>query len=214
MTRPSFFIDLFAGLGGASQAFVVDVEWHVLQLDNNEALLEYNPDLVMCDISDIRATVHLINEWLASHGDEAGDRLVVWASPPCLEFSKAYSAPAMVAKRQGNPFKPDLSLVVAARGVATCLPVSTWIVENVEGAVPHFTPWLGKPRQRIGSFYLWGNFPLLSIAPEDRRHTKQRAGDLGRHSPIRSNLRAKVPLAYSQALLDAITNQTGLDAWA
>ena len=211
MNRPSFFVDLYAGLGGASAAFVVDADWHVLQLDNNEVLIEHNPDLVMCDISDTRATVHLINEWLSLHDYRPGDRLVLWASPPCLEFSKAFDAPGPRAQRAGIPFEPDLSLVVAARAVATCIQPTTWVIENVEGAIPHFQPWLGAPRQRIGPFILWGDFPMLALEDEHRRHRKAPISDRARWSPIRSNLSAKVPLAYSQALLDAIVCQVRLD---
>jgi site-specific DNA-cytosine methylase len=203
-------IDLFAGLGGASSAFVDDDEWTVLQLDNNPDLKEYNPRLVMCDITDTEAVKSIIAPFL--HGMvEAGKKVVLWASPPCLEFSLAFSAPGPTAQRAGIDFQPSMECLEAALAVRDWLmevhPGVVWVVENVRGAVRHFATLIGEPKQNVAKFFLWGNFPMLAF--RDRSVESHTMSD-DRWSPIRANIRAVVPIEISQALKESVTVQRTL----
>lgn len=186
-------IDLFSGLGGASEAMYQSDEWSVLRYDNNPNL-GYVPATTICDLKEFQIKCR--------HEIE-----LIWASPPCQDFSNAYDAPRPAARRAGEDFEADLSLVKRAIEIIDELKPRYWIIENVKGAIKDFEPFLGKPRQIIGPFVLWGKFPLIPMS-RDFKHSK--AGVDKRHSPIRSNIRAQIPLEISEALLDTLTNQQTL----
>lgn len=214
----NLLIDLFSGLGGASSAFVNDPAWRVLRIDNNPDLLQFAPDTVMCDLTDTVEALRIIDEWLtemvARHGPCR--RLVVWASPPCYEFSQAFNAPRSIAQREGRgaQFSPSLKCVSATKIIIAELMPEAWAVENVRGAIPDFRPFFGEFRQRHGPFFLWGKFPLLSLAGLAIK-SKQAAGDAHRHGPkwLRQNKRAEVPFEFSERFKDALEAQTTLSDW-
>jgi len=188
-------LDLFSGLGGASQAFV-DAGDEVLRIENN-VLLKDVPHTHLMDVVELHA-------FLAEYHVARRDYDLIWASPPCLEFSNAYNAPKPRAIREGRDFEPSTALVEAALDIIDLLEPKWWVIENVRGAIPHLNPILGKYRQVCGSFVLWGHFPEL-ILPKDFKHSKYEADQ--RHSPLRANHRAKVPLEVSKAMRRAITSQ-------
>lgn len=188
-------IDLFSGLGGASEAFVHGPNpWAVLRYENNPALGEI-PYTTLCDLTNF--DIHI------RHAVD-----LVWASPPCTEFSRGFHAPGPTAEREGRDFQPDLTLVKRAVEIIAELEPSTWVIENVVGSIKHLEPILGEPRQIIGPFVLWGNHPLLDLGDFDF----EKKGDFP-PSEMRPNLRAKVPLELSQALRSALENQTQLSDW-
>ena len=191
-------IDLFAGLGGASEAFV-GTEYNVARFDNNP-LLEDVACMTMLDLSqDIVATG--INP------------LLMIAAPPCLEFSQAYSAPAMIAKRHQVPFDPDMSMLEVAIEHRDRLAPKFWIIENVIGSIPFFEPYLGAPTQIIGPFVLWHNCPHLVLPKHQHQAIKSHKADNDkRWSPIRSNHKAKWPISLSEALLRSVEQPT-LQRW-
>lgn len=209
----NLFIDLFSGLGGASSAFVDDERWRVLRLDNNPKLLEFAPDTVMCDIADTDATLRIIDEWLQGMVAEHGPcrRLVVWASPPCIEFSQAFSAPRPTARREGRHFEPSMACVTATQILIEELMPEVWFVENVAGAVHDFEPIFGHYRQRHGPFFLWGNFPFVDFTDVDV-HDKSAIGDQYRHAEkwLRQNKKAEVPLEVSQRVKESLILQATL----
>ena len=186
-------LDLFSGLGGASESMYQSDEWSVLRYDNNPDL-GYVPATNICDLKEYAIKCR--------HPIE-----LIWASPPCLDFSNAYDAPRPVARRNGEEFEADLSLVKRAIEIIEELKPRYWIIENVKGAIKDFEPILGEPRQIIGPFVLWGKFPLIPMS-RDFKHSKADVDK--RHSPIRSNIRAQIPLEISDALLDTLTNQRTL----
>jgi len=191
-------IDLFSGLGGASEAFTQGSSpWSVLRYENNPLLAD-TPYTILCDITkhefDIRHHVDLI-----------------WASPPCLEFSRGFAAPAPTAEREGRDFQPSLELVERAIEIIDQLKPTWWCIENVVGAIPHFEPLLGKPRQIVKPFVLWGNFPLMDNV-RDINHTKASV-DVWSSNPLRANIKGKIPIELSQALRSACENQSQLSAW-
>ena len=171
-------LDLFSGTGGASAAFQ-DAGWDVVTVDND---VRHAPDV----LADLR-------RW-SWHG---GPPDVLWASPPCQEFSRT----AMPWCRKKGPPEPSMELVEAAlRVVEECRP-HYWVLENVRGAVPYLAPLLGAPRVVAGPFHLWGYFPpfRLHVAPFKER--------LGGDDQVQ---RAAVPYRLSAALLAAVTRQPEL----
>lgn len=202
------FIDLFSGLGGAAQAFDNDPTWHTIKIDNNPDLIEHNRGMICHDIADVSGTVAII-KWTLSHYypmDELGDhKLVVWASPPCQQFSYAN------ANRDEDNF--DLTLLDAARQIIEALAPNYWIIENVHGAKETFTDELdAAPTQEIGSVVLWGKFPLIPIRTRDTFvHRKMNAKG---SRALRPNYRALIPYAISEGLRDALDCQTTLTSFS
>lgn len=187
--------DLFSGLGGASRSFAVDPNWKVIRIENNPELSAV-PFTLQHDVLDWP-------EW--SVGLETPD--FVWASPPCLEFSNAFSAPAPKARRAGLEFTPDLSLVNAALAIIKEFNPKWWAIENVAGAIPTLNPILGQP-QKAGPFFIWGNIPKL-VLPMDYTHLKAEVDK--RWSPLRSNIKAEIPITISKAVKAAIEEQKTLE---
>mgnify|MGYP003627900018 FL=1 len=186
-------IDLFSGLGGASEGFLVD-GWSVNRYENNP-LLGNVPFTTLCDLRHPLPSV-------------PGDAFFIWASPPCDEFSNAFSAPAPLAKREGRDFEPSLELVKRAMAIIEELNPTYWCIENVVGAIKHFEPLLGEPRQIIGPFVLWGNFPLIDV---DRFNTHTKAGvDVWSTDPLRKNKKGKIPIELSSAVRRVLDSQKTL----
>ena len=69
----------------------------------------------------------------------------------------------------------------------------------------YFRDLLGEPRQIHDAYVLWGNYPTFTPEPFPPKADKD-----DRHSPLRSNVRARIPIQISKALLDAIENQKTL----
>lgn len=185
-------VDLFSGLGGASAA-MRDRGWRVISIELNP---RFKPDVV----ADCR---HVVLR------DIQPDLL--WASPPCNEFTRD----SLPWRRLGRP--PDLSCVQAIPRWVEALRPRWWVLENVRGAVPY----LGAPRQRFGSFLLWGDFPLVLCSPlfkgtrsASSYSRRDRAnGKAGRvHTPSSATgrthrdpaLRAKIPYQLSWSLAEAV----------
>jgi hypothetical protein len=202
-------LDLFSGLGGASEAFLT-AGHDVLRIENNP-LLEKVPNTRLMCIFEFR-------DWIEEHyanPKSMGDMLMsarfhkidlIWASPPCDEFSLGYSAPHAIHTREhpNEPYEPDMTYLEATLDIIKLLKPRYYVIENVRGASKFFTEMIGtKPRQILGNAQiLWGNFPLI-----DPPRYQSKAEVDKRHSPLRANIRAKIPIEISQALLDAIENQ-------
>ena len=189
-------VDLFSGLGGASEAMVQSPNWEVHRFDNNP-LLEDVPHTIIRD-----ARILHPRTWGMSPVD------LLWASPPCLEFSEAYNAPEVVARRECRVHVPDLSLVELAIRVRDWMEPEWFVLENVAGSIKHLLPLLGEPTQIIGQFVLWGRFPHIAM-PRGWTHSKY-DNDAWSSDPLRSNKRAKIPIEISQGLLEAIETQRTL----
>lgn len=182
-------IDLCSGLGGASEAFV-QAGWEVLRIDNNP-LMSGVPHTNTIDIFDFE-------EWVEDGlVDLQLEPDLIWFSPPCLEFSLAYSAP--------RPDKPSLGILKCGIRIIEMLKPKYFVIENVKGAIKHFEPLLGKPVQINQAYILWGVFPGFVPPPFPSKAEKDK-----RWSPIRSNIRAQVPIELSHSLLEAIQCQRSI----
>lgn len=203
-------LDLFAGLGGASEAFMGHPAWEVVRIDNNP-MLSGVENMRMLDVMDWM-------DWLPSLIDEMGGPPdLFWASPECKYFSTAYAAPRSRAERAGEDYEPDMSQVEAIEDILDylaelkpCLQ-QWWIVENVSGACTYFHPYFGDMKQKIGAVHLWGVFPRLHM-PDGFKHTKY-ANDVHSGNPMRYNIRSLIPLEISKAVLHAMQTQSTLARW-
>lgn len=210
----NIMIDLFAGLGGASQAFWDDPNWAVIRIDNNEALLEHTRGLILSDITDVDRTMSIIERMILNihHNStrtqsDVGwiDKLVVWASPPCNQYSFANGVNL-------DPHEYDNTLLEAALEIIDRLQPDAWIIENVKGAIETFNEIVGMEWvQSVGSIFLWGQFPILAFEDaKDRWHKK----DLNSGTrELRPNIRALIPYSISQAYLSAVMCQTKITSF-
>lgn len=200
------FIDLFSGLGGASAAFERAPNWRTIKIDNNTELLEHNRGLFVMDISDTDEVIAMIEQqidWM-----DVKDKLVIWASPPCTEFSWARAD--RIGGQSSDEF--DLTLLDATRQIIEHFHPDYWVIENVHGAEPIFNDELElTPTQKIGPIVLWGDFPLIPI--HDRANFKHRKMNAKGSRTLRPNFRAKIPWEISQGLLCSIECQRSLKEW-
>lgn len=97
-------------------------------------------------------------------------------------------------------------LTVALNIIETVKP-KYWVIENVIGSIRYFKEYLGEPRQIIGPYVLWGNFPMLMV--DKSRLDRKKDRDSTPH-PLRSNRRAKVSFEVSRALKEALENQSSI----
>ena len=167
MIRDLKMLDLFSGLGGASAA-MRDRNWQVITLDNNP---DFKSDIVV-DIRDFR--------WAGSVLD------LIWASPPCDEFSREY----MPWCKTG--IDPSMKLIEATVRVIEQAKPRFWIIENTRGAVKWFEPLLGPPAWISFPIYLWGIFP-----PLEKMKLRMRKEKL---SSTQAAERAKIPYKLSLAV--------------
>ena len=189
-------IDLFAGMGGWTQSFMNDPRFFVYRYDNDPWLRDVE-HMTLIDLSKEKVQ----NIDLNTHQTMPVKLLI--GSPPCYEFSNAYSAPKIIAKREGREFTPNMELVQAFIEHVQRIQPEYWLMENVIGSIPFIEPILGPPRQIIGPFVLWGNFPLLDLSKEDMkkiRGHKKEAGDKHRWSDHRASFRAFIPEPMSRAI--------------
>ena len=195
---------MFSGLGGASEAFIRDCEWHVTRYDNNE-LLENVKNTIITPFMFERC-------YMTFSGFE--DIELIWASPPCREFSTGFNSPSSRSSRNEKGyenFEPNLELVLDSVKIIKHLNPKYWVIENVVGSIKHLRPILGEPRQIIGSVVLWGNFPFLHmpIGFQEKKSDK----DVWSSDPLRANKKAKIPYEISMSLKITIEEQRQLTEW-
>jgi len=193
-------VDMFSGLGGASESFFQSKDWVVWRYDNNPLL------------KDVPASI--ISDYMFQfvvNGHEGKEINLLWASPPCTDFSGGWASPKSKHSRikgKKEKYSPDLTLLKKTIETIDIVKPKTWVIENVVGAIKYFEPLLGKPTQIIGSVVLWGNFPLLSL-PADFKELKKHK-DKGSKNPLRSNYRAIIPFEISDELRKTLQYQKTL----
>ena len=193
-------LDLCSGLGGFSEAFI-SAGHEVMRIENNPLLSNVAATKIMC----IFELQDFIEQQIFHEDFENID--VVLFSPPCYEFSLAYNAPKPTHLREnpGIPYEPDMSLFHCGLDIIRMLKPKTWILENVRGASPHFSEVIGNPRQINDAYFFWGNFPSFRPADFPSKAEKDE-----RHNPLRANVRGKIPIEISEALLAAIESQKSI----
>lgn len=149
-------LDLFCGLGGATQAFR-DAGHDVLGIDNNPDL---EPDMV-ADVRDLDAEDLL----------DRGPWDLVWASPPCTTFS--VMTISVYHDANGHPDHPltheRLALIHDTLALIQRLDPRAWILENPTGMLRRQDFMHRFDRETVtycqyGHFLrkstdLWGGFP-------------------------------------------------------
>ncbi len=192
-------LDLYSGLGGASEAFYLSEDWNTIRVENNP-LLKGVPETWFVDVLELGPGSFPYCEFD-----------LIWASPPCREFSQAYAAPGPLAKRLGKDFEPDMTLVEKAAELVEMWSPKWWVIENVIGSIPHFEKIGLRPRQIIGPFVLYGNFPFIALDRELNLRDHKAKNDVWSGDPLRTNYKAKIPLEISRGLLEAIDTQKTLE---
>jgi site-specific DNA-cytosine methylase len=156
-------LDLFSGLGGFSEAFVLNND-EVLRIENNPLLSEVKHTVLM----DVRKLRDIIKQGLIE-GDLnpylCNIDLIV-ASPPCYDFSLAFSAPQGIVSRKGREefeaYEPDMDLFLVTLEIIEMLKPRYYIIENVRGSIRHCEKIGLKPRQKFQAYVLYGNFPMFN----------------------------------------------------
>lgn len=184
-------LDLFSGLGGASAPFVWSDDWEVVRIDNHPHLI-YGDELIRGDL--------MADDW--HQLIQVWDFDVVWASPPCTNFSTA------------NPNrKPSLGIPFVERALHIIDAVNphVWIIENVKGSIKHLEPLLGPPRLILGPYVFWGNFPLFWA---DMKDYSKMENDTWSDDPLRPLKRAYIPPRISNAFIQALNQQTKFNVFS
>lgn len=161
-------LDLFCGLGGFSQVFR-ERGHDVIGVDNVAPA-----DL----IADVRE--------LPFRGYQPD---VILGSPPCTEFTK-WDLPWGAHKHQGPP---SMELVQAFLAAVDESQPRWWVMENVRGLQRY---WDVPPVMRVGSRYLWGNFPLFLFGGHHQAQGKWKVP----RTKDRARIRSKVPAVISRGL--------------
>jgi len=196
-------IDLFSGLGGASEAFAQN-GWHVTRIDNN-------PIFGVGGEHEVEGTI--VKDVMTLEQWNPGNVDFLWASPPCYEFSLAYSAPRAIAIREGVDFEPDMTLLEQTIKLIEQYKPRYWCIENVLGASKFFSEKLGRHRIKLGSALLWGNFPIIGLEALETKY-KKKERDKHRRSKIRSNEVAKIPYWMSEQMRISVQYQMTIDDFA
>lgn len=205
----NWVLDLFSGLGGASEAFAKHPEWRVVRIENNEKLTSVQHTRIL-DVTEWM-------DWLPLLIDEmGGPPMVVWASPECKFFSQGFHAPGPAAKRAGQHYDPPMEQVQAIWDILEFLKDTYrmprfWCVENVVGSRGYFSPYFGRPVQKIGPMVLYGDFPQICGLENFKPKKKQNIS--GSKDPLRYNKRSLIPIEVSEAFLDACHSQSSLNRW-
>ena len=193
-------LDLFSGLGGFSEAFLRAGD-EVARVENNPLLSEVPNTSIEC----VRQVRDRLVEY-KQKGLPIRDIDVVLASPPCYEFSLAYSAPRVAAQRNNEEWNPSLELVEITLEIIKLISPRYWIIENVVGSARYFKHLGLIPRQVNRPYLLYGNFPKFeaSSLPKKKDHGSYHG------NPLRSNIRAMIPIELSMDIRKAIVCQKSI----
>lgn len=214
-----YMLDLFSGLGGASQAFRDSPNWEIVTVDSKP---EFEPT-ICSDILD-----------LGPNDFDEYDFEVVWASPPCTKFSVA-SIYRNWKKLENGLYIPKnketiehIKLVYHTLWLIDQLNPDYWFLENPTGMLRKV---IGNPQGSItycqyGHTWmkptdLWGVHPEGFIykrcSPNSNCHEKSsRGSDSGTQSTRSPAERSRVPYGLSEAILKAVENPepVNLSTWS
>ena len=213
-------LDLFAGLGGFSQAFADSERWTVTTVDVEE---RFDTD-IRADVFELRPS------------DFDRDFHVVLASPPCTQFSLAASSLErfVAGEPQTDDARDAVALVYHTIGLIRGLNPDYWFLENPQGYLRQI---IGAPDARVtycqyGTVYmkptdLWGVHPHAwtprACSYGDGCHAYNTDQEHGGDGNVRTMFqqttsgtnaaeRAKVPEELSLAIRDACERALDGDA--
>jgi len=195
-------LDLFSGLGGFSEAFVLAGD-EVARVENNPLLSEV-PHTTMQDVLEMRDRIAQYQ----TQGVPIREYDILLAGVPCDEFSFGFHAPQAIASRSGEyeTYSPDMTNLEATLEIIQITKPRYWIIENVIGSIKHFAKYGLQPRLIVGSHVLYGNFPLFDKIQIPTKAER----DTGPSDPLRKNKRGQIPLKLSIQIRNAIVEQTTL----
>ena len=173
MNAKPVMLDLFSGMGGASQV-MVERGWRVVRVDIER---RFKPTIV-ADVLNLPLKPFYVD--------------LLWASPPCQEFSR-WGMPASWKCNAGGKRKPDMKLASSIKPILWHFRPTFWVIENVRSSVPFLVNLFGGPRCKVDGHVFWGNLPCL--LPQTKGH-KWRLFP----SPERVSLRAQIPREISEAV--------------
>lgn len=198
-------LDLFSGLGGASESMVMSENWDVMRVENNSLLSGVPHSHEIC-VKQFRDELR----GMIDDGFVPESPTLIWASPPCVEFSFGYSSPQSKAIRAGEEYNPDMSLLEATIDIIEMLQPKYWVIENVRGAIKWFKPYLGEQQKVINhSIFLWGKFPSFDPGEIESKFKNEGSS----RDPLRANKRALIPFSVSNELRLAIEQQRSILEW-
>jgi len=158
--RKLVWLDLCCGLKGASQP-AIDRGWKVICVDIDP---RFKPDIV-ADVRALPFRPYRGTLWIEHRRVD-----VLWASPPCTEFSK-FGLRCFYP----NPPEPDLSIVRAIKETLRTFSPRFWCVENVWASRPWLTKIFGPVRARPPGHAIWSN--LAFLLPHIEPHKGKVAGN-------------------------------------
>jgi len=192
-------IDLFSGSGSATGIWQT-AGHEVWRYDI--VAQKPGPETITLDLSDLNQCETIIHH---HKNVEKNSILLIWASPPCPEYSTMNRARNELWK-QG--IGPDLTLWKNALYIIQELKPEYFVIENVAGAQRIW----GPSRQNFGAYHLWGNFPVFNVPEKIPIKGISRAGAWTPGTTKESRARdcAKIPYAIAYYLYRAITLQKSL----
>jgi hypothetical protein len=183
-------LDLCAGLGGLSQAWV-NAGHQVIHVEIDPRL----PADLYADVRDLSGQKLI---------DRFGQIDIVLAAPPCTEYTR-HDLPW--TRKTAPP--PDLSVWQACERIARETDPIWFVLENVRGAIPFH----GRPRASAGRRYFWGWFPPLRLPVEFHKY-RIRKVDIGLSGftcdERRYWARSRVSLPISTAIMESLQSQRPL----
>lgn len=199
-------LDCFCGKGGVSDGFAAE-GFDVTGIDIIDApgKLGYSHRFIRADMRDLR-------------GEDFRGFDVIWASPPCRDFTRIG---IVVGHRWKVPQNPEngLKLIRIACAFIDAAQPKFWILENVS----RLTKFYEEPPQmtvNLGRFMyrsFWGDFPLFLMPTTDRKLCEKSASGFITHGSRERRLsswnRSKIPFVCSQAFARAIKEKLTAEPW-
>lgn len=118
---------------------------------------------------------------------------LIWASPPCTEYSTAATGRPIASKR------PDLELWRTALAFIQASRPEYWVIENVVGAQRYW----GRASCHYGAWYLWGWFPPFP-SQWARTTAPTKMSREGQHDASRALRRAAIPYPLAERIYESI----------